>query len=135
VFASEPVAVLSLLERRGRANLQRSYDYLVHGDYDSNDETFFEGVMNLLPGHLYELDLGAGVAGSPEQWWAPEIKEVSGLGFHSAVEQVREMFLQSIRLHLRSDVSIGAALSGGIDSSAVVCAMRHVAPDTPINTF
>jgi asparagine synthase (glutamine-hydrolysing) len=38
-------------------------------------------------------------------------------------------------LHLRSDVPLGAALSGGLDSSAIVCAMRHLEPDAPIHTF
>jgi asparagine synthase (glutamine-hydrolysing) len=49
--------------------------------------------------------------------------------------QLREMFLNNVRLHLRSDVALGAALSGGIDSSAVVCAMRYLEPDMPIHTF
>lgn len=56
--------------------------------------------------------------------------------FESAAETVRNLFLDSIRLHMRSDVPVGAALSGGVDSSAVVMAMRHIGGSSiDIHTF
>lgn len=135
LFASEAPALIAL--RRGKASLnwQRAYDYLVHGDYDSSCDSFFDRVMQLPPGHLLVVDLAARSTGAPRRWWTPRITERRDLSFADAAERVRENFLQSIRLHLRSDVPLGAALSGGVDSSAVVCAMRHVAPDHPIHTF
>jgi len=135
LFASELTAVKALKSNKVLLDWQRAYDYLVHGDYDSNSSTFFEGVVQLLPGHLFTVDLKTGALNQPERWWLPSIKERLDLSFADASELVREQFLQNIRLHLRSDVAIGAALSGGIDSSAVVCAMRHVEPSLPINTF
>jgi asparagine synthase (glutamine-hydrolysing) len=135
LFASEVAAIKALKREKATLDWQRAYDYLVHGDYESGPGTFFEGVLNLLPGHVLTVDLKTGALSDPLRWWAPSIKERSDLSFADATERVRETFLQSIRLHLRSDVAVGAALSGGIDSSAVVCAMRHVEPDVPINTF
>lgn len=135
LFASEAPALLALKSGKTQPNWQRAYDYLVHGVYDSSPETFFDGVLQLSPGYLLVVDLGARKASEPERWWMPRIVERPDLSFEDAVEQVRELFLQSVRLHLRSDVQLGAALSGGVDSSAVVCAMRHVAPDHPIHTF
>ncbi|OJV59455.1 MAG: asparagine synthase (glutamine-hydrolyzing) [Burkholderiales bacterium 68-10] len=134
-FASEVPALLKLLPGKPRLNWQRAYDYLVHGDYDSGPDSFFAGVHHLLPGHWLTVDMSTGQANAPQRWWTPSIEERPGWTFADAVEQVREQFLQNIRLHLRSDVPLGAALSGGIDSSAVVCAMRHVEPDMPIHTF
>lgn len=134
-FASEMPALKELLPGKPALDWQRAYDYLVHGDYDSGTGTFFEGIKHLLPGHLLIVDLQATGVGEPERWWTPSIVERTDLSFASAAELVREQFLQNIRLHLRSDVALGAALSGGIDSSAVVCAMRHVEPDLPIHTF
>lgn len=134
-FASEAPALLALRPVKAQLNWQRAYDYLVHGDYDSGPETFFEGVLNLPPGHMLVVDLAARTLGTSERWWSPRIAERTDLSFEDAAQRVREAFLQSIRLHLRSDVPLGAALSGGVDSSAVVCAMRHVAPDLPIHTF
>lgn len=134
-FASEVPALLELLSGKPALNWQRAYDYLVHGDYDSGADTFYEGVRHLMPGHWLTVDMSTGQASAPERWWTPSTEERSGWKFADAVEQVREQFLQNIRLHLRSDVPLGAALSGGIDSSAVVCAMRHVEPDLPIHTF
>src|SRR5690606_7266642 len=134
-FASEMPALKELLPGKPTLDWQRAYDYLVHGDYDSGTGTFFEGIRHLLPGHLFIVDLKGERVAEPERWCAPRIVERTDLSFASATELVREQFLQNIRLHLRSDVPLGAALSGGIDSSAVVCAMRHVEPDLPIHAF
>lgn len=134
-FASELPALLQLLPTKPALNWQRSYDYLVHGDYDSTPDTFYAGVHHLPPGHWLSVNLDNGQPSAPQRWWVPNITERAGWRFDDAVEQVREQFLQNICLHLRSDVPVGAALSGGIDSSAVVCAMRHVEPDLPIHTF
>ena len=51
------------------------------------------------------------------------------LSFAAAAEYLRELFLKNISLHLRSDVPVGAALSGGIDSSAIVSCMRYLQQD------
>lgn len=134
-FASELPALLELLPQRPGLNWQRSYDYLVHGDYDSNEETFFSCVRQLQPGHWMQINSVTGRLMLSECWWKPRVQERAGWRFDDAVDQVRDHFLNNIRMHLRSDVPIGAALSGGIDSSAIVCAMRYLEPDLPINTF
>lgn len=134
-FASELPALLQLLPAKPALNWQRAYDYLVHGDYDSTRDTFYAGAYHLPPGHWLTVNLANGQPSTSQRWWVPNITERLSWTFDDAVQQVREQFLQNIRLHLRSDVPLGAALSGGIDSSAVVCAMRHVEPDLPIHTF
>lgn len=134
-FASEVSALLTLLPGKPGLNWQRAYDYLVHGDYDSTPDTFFSDIRHLPPGHWLSVNLVNCESSVPQRWWTPCINERPDWRFDDAVEQVRAQFLHNIRLHLRSDVALGAALSGGIDSSAVVCAMRHVEPDLPINTF
>lgn len=135
LFASEQPALLTLRGEARRVNWQRSYDYLVHGDYDSREETFVEGVKHLLPGHVLEVGISSDHSVTANVWWRPGFRETMSLPFEDAAEAVREKFLHNVRIHLRSDVPIGAALSGGIDSSAVVCAMRHIEPSMPINTF
>lgn len=134
-FASELPATVALRGMGAELNLQRAYDYLVHGDYDSRPDTFVKGVSQLGAGRYMVLDMKTGTLSEPIAWWTPNIRERSTLSFDDAAEQLRSMFLDSIRLHLRSDVPLGAALSGGIDSSAVVCAMRHVDPAASIHTF
>ena len=134
-FASETPALLELLTNKPKLNWQRAYDYLVYGDYDSTACSFFEGIYQLPPGHLLTVDLASGQVSEPRRWWSPKIQERDDLSLADAIDRVRASFLHSIRLHLRSDVPLGAALSGGIDSSGVVCAMRHLEPDLPIHTF
>jgi asparagine synthase (glutamine-hydrolysing) len=134
-FASEIPALIELLPERPSLNWQQSYNYLVHGDYDSSTFTFYNEIFHLAPGNTLEIDLRASKILVPEVWYKPNAELRENWTYSSAVEAVREEFLHSIRLHMRSDVQIGAALSGGIDSSAVVSAMRYLEPDLPIHTF
>lgn len=135
LFGSTQAAMIALRGKPPQANWQRCYDYLVHGDYDSNEETFVAGVLHLPPGQLLEFDIESSRVTRIAKWWTPSIAQRSAASFDAAAEAVREAFLGSIKRQLRSDVPIGAALSGGIDSSAVVCAMRFVEPGVDIDTF
>lgn len=135
-FASEIRSLLELLDSKPELNIQKAYDFLLYAEYDRDEKTFFEDIYRLLPGHLMTLSLKEDRI-NPEisQWWVPSILERRDLSFSDAAEELRDRFLQNIRLHLRSDVPLGAALSGGVDSSALVCGMRYVEPDMPIHTF
>ena len=65
----------------------------------------------------------------------PPETDIRRISFADAVDECRTRFLDNVRLHLRSDVPVGAALSGGLDSSAIVCAVKHLEPDLRLNTF
>lgn len=135
-FASEIPALLNILPKRPEFNMQSCYNYLLFGIYDTNEESFFEGIKKLQPGHYLSVDLSKKkIEFEVQRWWNPSTIENCEISFEEAAKQVRQLFLSNIRLHLRSDVPLGAALSGGIDSSAVVCAMRALYPDMPIHTF
>lgn len=135
VFGSELPAILALMPEDPRLDWQSAYDYLVHGRYDHGERTFIEGVRHVPPGTILTLSPRIGQLSAPAAWWTPSIKAREKISVADAAMQLRERFLQNVRLHLRSDVPLGAALSGGLDSSAIVCAMRHIEPDLPINTF
>ena len=135
-FASEINALKSLIPNQINLNNQRMFNYLAFGSQSTNDETFFDGIKNLEPGHLLNLDMsGSKLQSSVSRWWWPDISHNDSISEAQAVDEIRERFLENIRLHLISDVPLGAALSGGIDSSSIVCAMRHIDPKLEINTF
>jgi asparagine synthase (glutamine-hydrolysing) len=135
-FASETDALRRLMPSKPALNWQAAYNYLALGKYDAGADTFFDGVEQLQPGHLFSLSLNE-PGNSPliRRWWSPSIEERTDMSLEDAADHLREMFLASVKMHLRSDVPLAAALSGGIDSSAIVCAMRHLEPETPILTF
>jgi asparagine synthase (glutamine-hydrolysing) len=135
LFASELRPLLFLRGGAVNLNFQRSYDYLVHGDYDSSDECFVQGVRHLPAAHYCTFDLQTCELSTPKRWWNPSISPNLHISFDDAVNRLRELFLESVKLHLRSDVPIGVALSGGVDSSAIVSAIRYLVPTRSILTF
>jgi len=138
-FASEIPALLEFPGVSRSVSPQAAYSYLCFGQYDFGAESFLAGVKQLPPGHCLELRVPFGASSEakprPELYWRPDLGVRSSLGFKEAAARVRELFLSNVRLHLRSDVPWGVALSGGIDSSAVACAVRHLEPDAEIRAF
>ncbi|MBI2258991.1 MAG: asparagine synthase (glutamine-hydrolyzing) [Flavobacteriia bacterium] len=134
-FSSDVKSINILLNKKNEANLQTCFQYLKYGLYDHSEETFYKNIKRLKSGHFLEFDIQKNTITKYENWWKPDFSKEIQVSFKDAVEQVRTNFLHNISLHLRSDVKIGAALSGGIDSSAIVCAIKYLHKDFPLETF
>lgn len=119
-FASELKAFRADPQCRLEPNLRLVRDYVARDWFDHSDETFFEGIRKLPPAHSLVLDR-SGL--KLQRYWRLEHRDPPA---GDPVDLVRELFLDSVRLRLRSDVHVGTCLSGGIDSSAIACGVDHL---------
>jgi asparagine synthase (glutamine-hydrolysing) len=122
-FASE---IKTLLGGAPNVDPQCLYYYLRYGLTDVGGQTPFAGIRRLPPAHYLEISLQNPQPTDPRSYWSVNLEDRTELSFEAASEKLRELFLENVRLHLRSDVPVGAALSGGIDSSAITMAMRRL---------
>lgn len=134
-FSSEIKAQLTLPDFSRRAHPEQIYNYLRFGMTDRDEQTLFRDIKRLPAAHYMIVKLDAPQAASPVRYWQVNLINRSKLSFEDAARKLRELFLESVKLHLRSDVPVGAALSGGIDSSAIVGAIRHLSPNQELHTF
>ena len=135
VFASELKMLLEFGAVSRQVNANRLFSFLRRGLCDFGAETLLADVLQLPPAHCLEIALDRDWEARPVCYWEPTVQCRDDLSFEQAAEQLRALFLKSVSLHLRSDVPVGSALSGGIDSSAVVMAMRYLEPGINLHTF
>ena len=136
VFASEIKALLAHPRVPKRLNAGVLASYLTFG-YAPTPETFYEGIKSLEPGHVLEMSKGSEPRISA--YWEPVVPgagavTVADLSFEEAATEVRSLLQEAVSKRLVSDVPLGAFLSGGIDSSAVVGLMSSLAAE-PVRTF
>lgn len=134
IFSSEINALLKISDISREVNSKKVYDYLRYGHTDHGTETMLHNVHQLPPAHYLEIDLNTHQLAVERPYWQLAKKRFTG-SFQEAAEIIRHIFLKNVKRHLRTDVPFGATLSGGIDSSAIVMAIRHLEPDADINTF
>ena len=119
-FASELKALRVLPGLQFNVCDRAVHDYFSFG-HVRKPRTIFRQVRTLNPGHFMVVPaIGESVA---QRYWAPETRAAPTASLADWTGQMRDMLLGSVRRHLQSDVPVGAFLSGGIDSSAVLAAM------------
>ncbi len=131
-FASE-IKTLRLSPLYGDSlNLNQVARGLQMGWICYHDETYFECVKSIPAGHNLVFENGRI---DITRYWEVSGFEKHDLSYGEKVSMFKDLFFQSIKQHLRSDVPVASCLSGGIDSSSIVSSIATLNPDAPYNTF
>jgi len=125
-FASEIKAFTVLPDWNPTLNNKIAYDFLIHGILDHTDETFFVHVMKLRGGEAFIMDLSERKNGIQKYQWYIQPKTRYEKQFEKACRDLKSCLFDAVKIHLRSDVAVGSCLSGGLDSSTIVCIIRDI---------
>jgi asparagine synthase (glutamine-hydrolysing) len=130
LFASEIKPILRMLDQRPGVDTALIDFYMSLG-YVPGERTLFKDIHRLLPGHTLTLEQGRL---RTRQYW--DIAGIAPLTIteKEAEEKLEHLLLESVRLRLMSEVPLGAFLSGGVDSSAIVACMSKMMNE-PVKTF
>lgn len=126
IFASEIKAILEHDVPRKVCSAALSEYFTFR--FTLGPRTLFENVYKLPPGTYLELDLEKGSMVTGSFWEPPQVSE-NGASPEALAAELKELFLDSIRMRLVSDVPLGFFLSGGLDSSIVVAAAKELGAD------
>jgi asparagine synthase (glutamine-hydrolysing) len=137
VISSEVKPIIEYLRNQNipvMLNASVLYEYIRFGATHLNDETMYLNIKSMSPSSLKKFDFTNEIFDSEIKYW--DLQKTSRIiNFKDATNEFRERFLDNIKLHLRSDVPLAAALSGGLDSSAIVCAAKYLEPELNINCY
>lgn len=137
-FASEYKALLTLDGVSAAVEDDRLGRFLATpaDGLDRGEHTLFTAIRQLPPAHVMVID-GRSLERQSECYWTGQpAKPGRRLSLHDAAFAFHDLLADSVRLRLRSDVPVGSCLSGGLDSSAIVClARRELGDSTPYHTF
>lgn len=136
LFGSEIKPLLAANKFDRRVDERILFRYLQFRIHDEESATFFAGVQKLMPGEklvVNTVDTAAGPAGtaviSPYTRLKEELAELAKVETpysKEVIEEYRQRFTEGVRLRLQSEVPVGTALSGGLDSSAVVATINKL---------
>jgi asparagine synthase (glutamine-hydrolysing) len=133
VFASETKAILTALDGTPAINPAALLDFFTFG-YVSGRDAIFQGMHRLDPGTALIIDAHSGAVKQQRFWSWPDHVPGDPQPEGEAIEALRAAIDDAVRIRLRSDVPLGAFLSGGMDSAAVLAVMaRH--SSRPVKTF
>ena len=133
-FASQIAALLELTATAPKVNRASLYQYLVHNIMDHAPETFFAGISQVPAGHYLEAPLH-----KPCEFSVTPFRRIvprqTKLTFDEAAQSLRELVVRSVTSQVDAQKSLGAAHSGGFDSSFVIAAFERVHADAQLQLY
>jgi asparagine synthase (glutamine-hydrolysing) len=138
VFASEMKALWALGINRD-LNGTMALNYITLGYLQNpikKTQTFYSHILSLPPGHCLTIQPNLGKV-QMKRWYKPENSVQSIVkSDKETIEQFADLFATSVNRRLRSDVTVGTSLSGGLDSSSIVAAIMQLQTSNPkLQTF
>jgi asparagine synthase (glutamine-hydrolysing) len=120
-------------------NGQRAYEFLNWGLLDHTEETLFDGVRQIRGGEYIHCSLEELLVSLPIRRWYHLAPRAFHGDMKAAADEFCSLFTDAVRLRLRADVPVGSCLSGGLDSSSIVCVandlLRSAGVASQQNTF
>ncbi|MBL7129801.1 MAG: asparagine synthase (glutamine-hydrolyzing) [Candidatus Omnitrophica bacterium] len=133
IFASEIKALLKYPAIIKKPNYEKIFRYIAYNYryIDIDDSSYFENIYQVPKGSYLEIDEFLNIKESSYWELNPGFMQVSD---KKAVRGFKDIFIDAVRLRLRSDVPVGCMLSGGMDSTSITCVAYKVLKK-PIVTF
>ncbi|MDO8335235.1 MAG: asparagine synthase (glutamine-hydrolyzing), partial [Candidatus Saccharibacteria bacterium] len=132
LFASELKAILTQAEYHKEPDYEAIHHYLTY-QYVPAPRTGFAGIQKLEPGHYLKLDCASGRL-TKKRYWRLDYSQQLTLDETEWKQRIMVKLDEAVRLRMVADVPLGAFLSGGIDSSAIVALMSQHS-NNPVKTF
>ncbi|MGP8217635.1 MAG: asparagine synthase (glutamine-hydrolyzing) [Bacteroidia bacterium] len=135
-FASEQKALLASTLVDFKPNGSAIFDYWLFSTMEKEEEGMFYGIFELSPSHNLTVNCHTGEIKKWKYYTLPFSAGHDNSVFDEkqAIEHIRSLVVDSVKLRLRADVEVGSCLSGGIDSSSIVSIIFN-ANHTALNTF
>ncbi|MBR2923697.1 MAG: asparagine synthase (glutamine-hydrolyzing) [Clostridia bacterium] len=127
-FGSEIKEIWTQMPKPVKANIGVLLAFLNTGDLDYSEQTCFAEVMQLPGGCNMRYSLKTHTF-TISRWYELKKNARTAASYEENVEKFQKLFHQAVSLRLRSDVPVGSTLSGGLDSSAIVCTISKTLPE------
>ena len=125
IFASEVKGVLADPRCPKRVDETGIAEYLVcHRLLLDSETTFYQGIRRLRPAHV--LTVSTATADGRRYWQIDPERQDTHADDDACVEAIRELLVDAVRIRMPDSTRVAAALSGGLDSSSVVCLLDHL---------
>lgn len=132
-FSSEIKSFLTYENFDNKIDNQSIHNYLKF-NYVPIPNTIYKFVKHVEPAHYYEIDCATLEITKNKYWEIKNLSEIEDISEEEVFEKIDEILTDAIKIRLRSDVGIGAFLSGGLDSS-LVCAMTKKKFNVSLDTY
>jgi len=127
MLASEIKAIRDSGIYRKDQNWKTVARYFVNGELDGTEDTFYRDIYQIMPGTAFEIDQNRVL----HRWSFWSIPEENQAPDSNPVEAFERLFVDTVKLRMRSDVPVGVTLSGGLDSTSIICCMSDLKSALP----